>query len=280
MLTLLHASDLQCGRPFRPDAAEALVRFAHQLRPDVIVISGDLTQRAKASEFRTAKELIERLPKAPVLVTPGNHDVPMFRVWERAFAPYRNWKRFMSRDLDVTLRQAGATFVVLNSSAPHAALVNGRIRVRQLEVARIAFAAAPPDDARVVVIHHHFVPAPDPSAGPPLPGARGLAEAFEAMEVDLVLGGHVHETHVNTSRALFPHRPGPGVPLVACGTTTSRRGRGAEKGINSLNVVRLGPDSVEVLPHRLAPGEADFTSGDPILIPRHRAPGRRRASDG
>lgn len=270
MLTLLHSSDLQCGRPFRPHAAEALVRFAHRLRPDVIVVAGDLTQRAKASEFRTAKALIERLPPAPVLVTPGNHDVPLYRIWERVLAPYRNWKAFMSPELDVTVHHPGATFVVLNSSAPHAAIVNGRVRVGQLEFAQRAFAEAPAEDARVLVIHHHFVPSPDPSAGPPLPGAAGLVKAFEAMGVDLVLGGHVHETHVSTSRALLPGGDGPGVPLVACGTTTSRRGRGVEKGINSLNVVRLGVREVEVVPHKLADGATEFVAGEPIRIPRHR----------
>jgi len=271
MLTLLHASDLQCGRPYRPDSGEALVRFARRLAPDAIVIAGDLTQRAKVKEFRVAKDLIARLPSVPVLVTPGNHDVPLFRVWERAFAPFRNWKRFMATDLDCTLRHAGATFVALNSAAPHAAIVNGRLRARQLEFARRALAAAPADDVRVLVIHHHFVPSPDATAGPPLPGATALVEAFEAMEVDLVLGGHVHETHVSTSRALLPDRAGPGVPLVACGTTTSRRGRGVEKGINSLNVVRIGPRTIEVVPHKLRPGEGEFSAGPPISIERHRA---------
>lgn len=270
MLTLLHASDLQCGRPFLPHAADAFVRFAHELRPDVIVVAGDLTQRAKVAEFRTAKTLLERLPAVPVLVTPGNHDVPLFRVWERAFAPHRNWRTLISRDLDSSVHAPGATFVTLNSSAPRSAIVNGRVRGGQVELARRIFAAAPPDDARVLVIHHHFVPAPDASAGRPLPGARRLAEAFESMGVDLVLGGHVHETHVNTSRALLPERDGPGVPLIACGTTTSRRGRGSEAGINSLNLVRLARDEVQVIPHRLVPGATSFEPADTILIPRHR----------
>jgi 3',5'-cyclic AMP phosphodiesterase CpdA len=270
VLTLLHASDLQCGRPFLPHAADAFVRFAHELRPDVIVVAGDLTQRAKIAEFRTAKALFERLPAVPVIVTPGNHDVPLYRLWERALAPYRNWRALVSRDLDSSVQGPGATFVTLNSSAPRSAIVNGRVRGGQVEFARRAFEAAPPDDARVLVIHHHFVPAPDSSAGRPLPGARRLAEAFESMAVDIVLGGHVHETHVNTSRALLPERDGPGVPLIACGTTTSRRGRGSEAGINSLNVVRLARYEVEVIPHRLGPGARVFEPADAIMIPRHR----------
>ena len=70
----------------------------------------------------------------------------------------------------------------------------------------------------ILVTHHHFVPGADPDAGPPMPGARAHVDAFESMGVDLVLGGHVHHTHVMTSRTLFPDRPGPGVPIIACGT--------------------------------------------------------------
>ena len=95
MLTLLHASDLQYGRPFRLEAAEALISLAESLHADVTVVSGDLTQRAKADEFRGVRRVLDRLP-GPVLVTPGNHDVPLYRVWERLAAPYRNWTSFIA----------------------------------------------------------------------------------------------------------------------------------------------------------------------------------------
>lgn len=266
-LTILHASDLQCGRPYLPRAADALVRLAGRLEPDAVVIAGDLTQRAKAREYRAAKALMERLPRVPTVVTPGNHDVPLYRVWERLFAPYRNWRTHVASELDTVTRVAGATLVALNSSAPLRAIVAGHIDEQQVELARTAFAAAPTGDLRVLVIHHHFVPTPDGKGGRPLPGAAALARAFESMGVDLVLGGHVHRTQVRTSRDLVPG-DGPGVPLVACGTTTSRRGRGPEAGRNSLNVVRLGPRDIEITPYLLGPGDGDFRSTDPIVLPR------------
>jgi 3',5'-cyclic AMP phosphodiesterase CpdA len=272
MLTLLHASDLQYGRPFRPEAAEAFVRFAEALRADVTVVSGDLTQRAKVAEFRGVRGLLQRLP-GPVLVTPGNHDVPVYRVWERLATPYRNWKTFVSPQLNTVERHAGGTFVVLNSSAPHRAIVNGRLGDEQVDLARRAFTAAPPDDVRVLVTHHHFVPGADPDAGAPMPRARSLVNAFESMGVDLVLGGHVHHTHIMTSRSLLPDRPGPGVPLVACGTTTSGRGRGDQIGINSLNVIKVEAREIEIVPHLLTLGAQAFVAVDAIVIPRHRAQG-------
>jgi hypothetical protein len=89
------------------------------------------------------------------------------------------------------------------------------------------------------------------------------------MQVDLVLGGHVHRTQVRTSRDLAPGSS-DGIPLIACGTTTSRRGRGPEEGLNSLNVVRVRPRDVEVRPHVLQVGASDFEPVDPIVLPRGR----------
>jgi len=90
------------------------------------------------------------------------------------------------------------------------------------------------------------------------------------MGVDLVLGGHVHHLNVTTSRALLPESGRAGIPLVASGTTTSRRGRGPEAGRNSLNVVRVGTREIEVVPHFLEPGEEAFLPATPILLERPR----------
>lgn len=252
-MVILHASDLQIGKPYRPRAGEALVALAHRVGPDVVVVAGDLTQRAKAREYATARTLLDALAPLPVVVTPGNHDVPLYRVWERLLDPYRNWRRSLSSALDSVTHLPSGTVVALNSSAPRRAIVGGRLGSGQLEFARQAFASAPAG-FRVVVTHHHFRPTPGGEGGRPLPGAAALLEAFEEMGVDLVLGGHVHQTHLSTSRDLIPGA-GPGIPVVACGTTASRRGRGPEAGANTLNLVRLDEDVVEVTVHGFAEGE-------------------------
>jgi 3',5'-cyclic AMP phosphodiesterase CpdA len=273
MLTVLHASDLQCGRPFRPIAAEAFVRLATETAPDVVVVSGDLTQRAKVREFALASSILDRLPRVPQIVTPGNHDVPLFRVLERAFTPYRNWRRGLSPELDTVTRIQGATFVALNSSAPRRAIVNGRIDADQVAFARGSFEGAPPEDIRGLVIHHHFVPVHDGEGGRPLPEAAQLVGEFEAMGVDFVLGGHVHQTHITDSRRLVEGDGRPGIPLIACGTTTSWRGRGAEADLNSLNIVRIGPEEIEVVPHLIRAGGTAFEPLDSIAFPRRKGVG-------
>ncbi len=279
-MLILHGSDLQIGKPYRPRVADAFLELARTLDPDLVVVSGDLTQRAKASEFRVARAFLDALPEGvPSVVTPGNHDVPLYRVWERLFVPYRNWRRFIAPDVDTVLHVEGATVVALNSSAPRSAIVAGRIDASRLALARSAFAAAAPGDARIVVVHHHFVPTPDGRGGSPLPNAARLLEAFEEMEVDLVLGGHVHQTHVTTSRALV-RGDGPGIPLVACGTTTSSRGRGVEADQNTLTVVRLERDVVEVTPHRLDPRSARFLPVETRTLPRPSGSTARAAGGG
>lgn len=277
---ILHGSDLQAGRPYRPLAAEAFVELSRALRPDLVVLSGDLTQRAKAREYRTVRALLDRF-EVPLVVTPGNHDVPLYRVWERVVTPYRNWSRFVSPRLDSVTRLPGATVVALNSSAPRRAIVGGRLDAHQVAFARRAFAEAPPGDVRILVTHHHFVPTPDGEGGRPLPHAPTLLEAFEDMGVDLVLGGHVHRTHLSTSRVLVPNDDArPGIPLLACGTTASTRGRAPEVGTNGLHVVRVDEDGVEVTPHHLDDEQRRFVPGDPVSFPRWRlavGPGATKA---
>ena len=266
-LTILHASDIQFGKPYRAAVADAFVSFAHELGADLVVVAGDLTQRAKVGEYAGVRALLDRLPDVPRVVTPGNHDVPLYRVWERAFMPYRNWGRAMGPELDTVTRLPGATVVALNSSAPRRTIVAGRVDAPQVDFARRGFAEAPTADTRVLVIHHHFVPTPGNEGGSVIPGGAQLLAAFEDMGVDLVLGGHVHQTHLTTSRRLVPGES-PGIPLVACGTTASRRGRGPEAGQNTLNVVRVTASAVEVVPHRFEDESDSFVPLKEATFPR------------
>lgn len=259
-LTVLHTSDFQCGKPYLPEAAKALLALAEDIDPDVVIVSGDLTQRAKKGEFVIARSIIDGFGARPVVVTPGNHDVPLYRIWERLFDPFGNWRSFAgARALDTVTTVDGAIIVSLNSAAPLRAIVNGRVDDCQVDFARQAFEAGERDALRLLVVHHNFVPAPSKDAGRPLPRAAYLASAFGDMGVDLILGGHVHETSMKVSEEIPECPPqDPPLPILACGTTTSLRGRGSEDGWNSLSVLRFGEDDVEVTPYRRAVGSVPF----------------------
>ena len=278
-LTVLHTSDYQCGAPFQPEAAAAMHRLAESVAPDVVVASGDLTQRAKVEEFRQARSVLDRFGDVPLVLTPGNHDVPLYRFWERLVDPYRNWRSFAGEALDTVTRVSGATFVALNSSAPRRAIVNGRIDEPQVEFARRAFEGTPEGELRVLVIHHHFIPVADGEGGRPLPRAAALARAFEAMDVDVVLGGHVHQLHMHSAEELGGDFAALALPFLATGTTTSRRGRGVEEGWNSLSVLRFeGPD-VDVTPYRRRPDGEAFEPSESLRWRLRRGAGRSASAD-
>jgi 3',5'-cyclic AMP phosphodiesterase CpdA len=240
MLTILHVSDLHFGPPFHPEVAEALLRFALANPTDVIVASGDFTQRAKVEQFRQAREFLDRLPSVPLVVTPGNHDVPLYRVGERLFEPYRNYRTYIADELDTVLHVPGAVIVAVNSTAPHRAITNGRIHRWQLDFAREAFAGTPDEVQRVLVSHHHFAPPPDFEGAQAMQGAKRALDAFTAMRVDVILGGHLHRAYIGNSLDVYPGADREhGIVIAQSGTTTSRRGRAREREKNSFNLLRI-----------------------------------------
>ncbi len=250
MLTIVHGSDLHFGRLHDPEVAEAFLDSAESINPDLIVLSGDFTQRAKVREYREARAYLSRLPGVPTVVTPGNHDVPLYRVFERLLTPYRNYRRYLREELDSVARIPGMTVVSLNSAAPRRAIVNGRILERQLAFAREGFRCAPAGDLKVVVAHHHLAPAPDYEGDRPLPRARAILSAFQVMGVELVLGGHLHRSYIGNSLDVCPGVGRErGIVIVQCGTTTSLRGRAREKAKNSFNVIRVVPEQLEITHH-------------------------------
>jgi 3',5'-cyclic AMP phosphodiesterase CpdA len=247
MLTILHLSDVHFGPPYVPEVGEALLRAAAELEISLVVASGDFTQRAKPEQFAAARAFLDRLPDVPRVVTPGNHDVPLYRIFERLFDPYRYYRQYMSQELDSVLRVEHAIVVSLNSTAPLRAVVNGRIDSWQLDYCTRAFADAPPGLPRIVVAHHHFAPAPDYEGGQVMPGAKRAMERFQDLNVDLVLGGHLHRAYIGNSLDVNPGKDRKhGVIIVQSGTSTSQRGRAREREKNSFNLVRLSEDKVRV----------------------------------
>lgn len=253
-MTILHASDLHFGKPHRTAVSEAILDFVEERDPDAIVVSGDLTQRAKAREYRAAQRFLERLAPRPILVTAGNHDVPLYRAWERVFAPYRNYRRYIDRRLDSILDLGGdgggdepcpARLVALNSSAPLSAVVNGRLGRKQLDFAANAFAGAESGALKVLVVHHNLLVPEDSDPIPVLPGASRMLGLAERWGVHLVLSGHIHRSWLGSAGA--PGEQDEGVPVVIAGTASSTRGRGMEEGRNSINLIRVRESSSEAI---------------------------------
>lgn len=236
--SILHISDVHFGPYYLPHVGEALLRAAEELSPDMVVASGDFTQRAKPQEFADAAAFLEALPSVPRIVTPGNHDVPLYRVWERLFDPYRYYREYISDELNTVAEFEHAVFVSLNSSAPHSAITNGWISSEQLDFAAEALRRIDPAKARIVVAHHHFAPAPDYDRGAIMPKARRALDRFGQLKVDMILGGHLHRAYIGNSLDVYAGgNREHGIIIVQSGTSTSRRGRAREREKNSFNLL-------------------------------------------
>ncbi|MEX2526910.1 MAG: BamA/TamA family outer membrane protein [Gemmatimonadota bacterium] len=275
-VTVLHASDLHFGRPHLHGASERLRELVTTEAPDLLVFSGDFTQRAKVREYREAAAFLESLPPIPRVVTSGNHDVALYRFWERLIFPFRNYRRWIHPHLDYEMELPGISVVSLSSAAPRRAIVNGRLSRAQLDFAQEVLLRAPSHHLRMAVIHHPLVSPEDGVKAAPIPGAMGILERLYGMGVDLVLGGHFHRAF---AREWSPPPPVEGdaregmdhpMCLVMAGTATSARGRGVERDRNSVNLIRVDSRSVTVTPMaREAPGDEPFRP-DPVRTFRRR----------
>ncbi|TWU43489.1 cyclic 3',5'-adenosine monophosphate phosphodiesterase [Novipirellula aureliae] len=277
-MRILHLSDLHFGPPYVPEIGEAFLQLAPTLQPDVIVVSGDLTQRAKRGQFLRARDFLDRLPDRPTLVIPGNHDIPLYRVKERWCDPLGLYKEIISPDLNPVLRLGQAVLVGIDSTAPHRAISNGRIGIKQLEHCRKVFADTPPEAARMIVAHHHFAPAPDYLHDQTMPKAKRAINQFVELGVEMILGGHLHRAYIGNSLNFYPgHHRDRGIVIVQCGTTTSRRGRGSEREKNSFNVIDFDANLITITHQMYFDDDQQFAP-----LSRHQFPrlGKRFQSQG
>jgi len=153
MRTIVHLSDLHFGR-IDPLLPEPLVECVEAVRPDLVAVSGDLTQRARPEEFEQARAFLDALP-SPQIVVPGNHDVPLYNAYLRFFGGLRRFRRYISEDLEPTYADEEMAVIGLNS-ARSLAFKGGRINLRQVEQAREWLCSFPPRVAKIIVIHHPF----------------------------------------------------------------------------------------------------------------------------
>ncbi len=270
---ILHLSDVHYGRPHVAEHVAAAEQFAADGAFDAIVISGDVSQRARKREFAQAAQLLARLRLlAPVLVVPGNHDSAWW------FAPvgigvpsliHAGYRRYIDKNLEPTLHVPGAIIVGLNSSPgirlhtltrrPRDLSVKGALTDRQLADATARFAAAPAGDVRVLVVHHNVVPG-ELSQRWGLTRHEHMLDAIVATGAEVVLSGHDHQeavVHVQRTGGSF---------VASTAGTLSNRSRGARA--SALATVVSTATSLEVTPHMYDAGDGVFSKVQSVLVPR------------
>lgn len=235
MARIIHISDLHFGRT-RAELLRPLIATLNDISADVIAISGDLTQRARSSQFRAARAFIDRL-QAPVLVVPGNHDVPLDEVLTRMLFPYRRYRKWIDRDLEPHFENHEITVTGINTVNPYAWQ---RGRVSSQAVRRVCGAFAREGErVRIVVAHHPFEHQPTDTKVL-MKGAGKAIDALAECGADIILSGHLHSWRAEP----FAERVGRrGALQVHAGTGLSTRLRGEK---NDFNVLTVRPGEVAV----------------------------------
>jgi 3',5'-cyclic AMP phosphodiesterase CpdA len=233
-VVVAHLSDLHMGAQV-PAAVNSLAADVAAARPDLTVVTGDCTMRARTGQFQEARAFLDRLPQ-PLLVVLGNHDVPL-APYGRLVHPYARYRAGIQPDLDPWIDVAGMRALGLRSM-PRWRWKGGRVSRRQTDLVVEVLGGAPPAAVRLLALHHP--PLAEGTAR--IVGRAGLARAMARARVDLVLAGH---THVPAARCVEVadgarvHR----VVEVVAGTATSRRTRGTGR---SWTVVRIDVDAIAV----------------------------------
>jgi 3',5'-cyclic AMP phosphodiesterase CpdA len=237
MRTVAHISDLHFGMEDER-IVEGLSEDIAGFHPSVVVISGDLTQRARKKQFEAAGAFIRKIP-VPCLVVPGNHDIPFYRVLGRAFQPLRWYKHYITTDLNPVF-QDDELMILGANTARAAAFKNGRISTAQIKNLAGKFSAAGPELFKVLVIHHAFLPPlDDPYAA--LVGRGALAvEALEPWGIDLLLAGHSHRGYMGDLQSHYMAVKRT-IIVAQAGTATSKRTR-SEK--NSYDRIIIDPPDI------------------------------------
>nr|WP_315203537.1 metallophosphoesterase [uncultured Albidiferax sp.] len=228
MTVLLQISDPHFGTEQAP-VVEALAALAHQQRPDLLVLSGDITQRARPAQFRAARSFMDRLG-GPLLAIPGNHDIPLLNLWARWKTPYAQHCAAFGAELEPVFRSADVLVIGVNTTRAYRH-ENGEVSPVQIDRVASLLAGATAAQLRVVVVHQPIAVERPEDVKNLLRGHADAQRVWARAGADLVLGGHIHLPFVL-------QLPGVARPMwaVQAGTAVSSRVR---KGApNSVNLLR------------------------------------------
>lgn len=271
MRKIVHLSDLHFGR-VDYSIVEPLVETIRELEPDVVVVSGDLTQRARSEQFKEAREFLDQLP-SPQIIVPGNHDVPLHNVIARFLQPLDKYRRYITDDLAPFHADEELAILGINT-ARSLTIKDGRINEEQIESIRQRLCPLGDEVVKIIVTHHPF-DLPEGHDDDELVNRAEIAmAALAGCGADVLLAGHLHISHTGHSSARYKIA-GHNALVVSAGTATSTRGRGET---NSFNLLRVKHPFINVERRSWQPERLSFAPSSSEHF-RHTPDGWQRVPD-
>ncbi len=231
-IRIAHLSDPHFGANY-PQVVEALSRNLKELSPHLIILSGDITQRARCHQFLAAERFVQSLDEFSWAIVPGNHDIPLLNFFTRFFTPYKNFKNVFKGLLEKEIPVKGVHVFTLNSTSRFRH-VQGALNAKQIK--KVVHEPINENDIRIACFHH---PMDCPKTVDEKNLLRNRDEAMKVLaeaKVDLILGGHIHDPYISLSGERYPLVKRQSIISVA-GTCLSWRTRaGAPNSFNLIDI--------------------------------------------
>lgn len=189
-MKIYHISDLHFGDE-NSDIINSFVAYVTANHPDLILISGDLTQRAKISQYKAAQAFIKQL-KPQVLCVPGNHDIPLGNLLMRNFFPFKRYKHYINDMLDIHYQQKGLNILGLNTANPKS-IKKGKLWQWQIQKINSCFKHQE-KYINIIFFHHNFTRFE--SMHTPLSGFENLLKEIHSLPINLICTGHLHYSNI------------------------------------------------------------------------------------
>jgi 3',5'-cyclic AMP phosphodiesterase CpdA len=237
MRKIVHISDLHFGKVIH-SISEALLEKINSVKPDLVVVSGDFTQRGRRKQYSDAKDYMAKI-NFPKLVTPGNHDIPLFDLFRRMLLPLQRYKKYITNELSPLYVDNEIIAFGINTARSFT-WKNGRISIDQIKEMEEILCPLGTEKIKIVVTHHPFIPPPG-DAGIALVGRSVKAlRVIDKCNVDLLLAGHLHQGYSGDVRTHFPTRERSVISIQA-GTAISSRTR---KEANAFNLITVEKEKI------------------------------------
>jgi len=262
-MTIAHISDPHFGQIAHDGIVDALVREVNAMAPDLVAVSGDLTQRAREEEFESARAMLDAIAP-PTIVVPGNHDVyPWWNPVQRLLQPLRRYRHYVTDDLTPTFEANGVAVLGINSAYGRT-IKEGRISVGERQTIADYFGSRSNGTFKVLVLHHHLTKINVGYHGVANQADKALAAAVDA-QVDLILCGHLHISHIEPVEIVpGKHR----LVVVSAGTATSTRGRRWHRRTNFFNRIAVGETQFSIEERRYVPEDRSFVRDSLVRFDR------------